>query len=222
MNNMNEMGKIMNKLYFYDGELDFDKLCINNILNNNMINFLILDGKFGHNANVKSFREFQKSFWDTNNCIILTNMTFFLDNIFWNEEEDKPEIYILKSEKWYNITDLTDKKIRKVHNIEKLYLSGLFDNILKIYSFMDYKTNKTIQLQKPIVINYSFHDNLFITDDDNNVFEINQFGKTIDRLRKNVEEELSIIYNNYYLEKDCNLDKGALEYKELFRTYLVE
>lgn len=50
------------------------------------------------------------------------------DNIWWNEEEHKFEIFFVEDGKLKNISEYTTRELRKAHNIEKLYLNGGLDD----------------------------------------------------------------------------------------------
>lgn len=48
---------------------------------------------------------------------------------WWNEEEQRFEIYIpTKKGKLKNIQEFTDRELRRAHNIEKMFLAGVFDD----------------------------------------------------------------------------------------------
>ncbi len=48
-------------------------------------------------------------------------------NYFYNEDTKRFEVYILRNNNLYNIHDLTEKEIRKAHNLYNMYWSGAFD-----------------------------------------------------------------------------------------------
>lgn len=50
-------------------------------------------------------------------------------DLWWNEKEDKFEIYFYKDGVLKNIQDLTVKKLMFGHNIERIYLNGGFKNL---------------------------------------------------------------------------------------------
>ena len=60
----------------------------------------------------------------------LTTCPTMLHSInWWNEEEQKFEIYIpTKKGKLKNIQEFTDRELRQAHNVEKLFLGGEFDD----------------------------------------------------------------------------------------------
>lgn len=62
---------------------------------------------------------------------IITNDTQFLDNMYcWNEEEKKCELYFLNVDTFNSYIhwcgDLTEREIRKTHNLRNLYIKGEF------------------------------------------------------------------------------------------------
>ena len=62
---------------------------------------------------------------------IPTILNLYNDNnepYWWNEKESKWEIYFIEDDKLKDIQEYTDKEIRKAHNIEKMYLVGVFDD----------------------------------------------------------------------------------------------
>lgn len=51
----------------------------------------------------------------------------FASTYFYNEETKRFEVYILRNNNLYNIHDLTEKEIRKAHNLYNMYWAGAFD-----------------------------------------------------------------------------------------------
>lgn len=83
-----------------------------------------LDGKEGLRYNVKYAEKIMNTFDDV---IFVTNMTYFLNNaIVWNQEVKMPMVWILVDGKWQHINSLTDKELRHGHNLEKMYINGVF------------------------------------------------------------------------------------------------
>ena len=61
---------------------------------------------------------------------ILTNSLVALSHEYgWNEAEGHTDIYIWRFDlnKYVRIDELTDKDIRKAHNVEKMYRAGVFN-----------------------------------------------------------------------------------------------
>lgn len=74
------------------------------------------------------------------NCTIYTNSIWALDNTYaWNEELGVPEIYMrdVDTQHWWRIDDLTDRELRRPHNIMKMYIANEFRN------FRDYSVKET-------------------------------------------------------------------------------
>lgn len=64
------------------------------------------------------------------NVAILSNSLVALSHEYgWNEREGHTDIYIWRFDlnKYVRIDELTDKEIRKAHNIEKMYRAGVFN-----------------------------------------------------------------------------------------------
>ena len=107
------------KIYFEDGELvtsgylPLDK-------------YYKVDATKGVSANIvrlDGLREFEPD------ATIYTNQIVALSNEYaWNEELQVPEIYIRAGEHmiFTRIDELTDRELRRAHNIAKMWLAGAF------------------------------------------------------------------------------------------------
>ena len=65
------------------------------------------------------------------NCTIYTNSLLALNNKYvWDDKNKVPELYVRDSKtvKFERIDRLTDKEIRKAHNLMQMYINGAFDN----------------------------------------------------------------------------------------------
>lgn len=63
-------------------------------------------------------------------AVVFTNAITALDNDYaWNDEKNCSEIFLWrdKEQAFVPIQSLTDKEIRKPHNIMKMYMAGTFD-----------------------------------------------------------------------------------------------
>lgn len=62
---------------------------------------------------------------------VYTNSLDAFSNFWcWSEEEKRPMIYIRDENKnWTIISELTNRELRRFHNLEKLYTSGEFGNV---------------------------------------------------------------------------------------------
>ena len=87
--------------------------------------FLLLSS-YGFASNCKKIAEL----YDKNpNTILITDCTYALTNeIAWNEEEQKPDIYLYnaKTGGFVFIGECTDRELRQGHNIEMMYRNGAF------------------------------------------------------------------------------------------------
>ena len=106
------------KIYFEDGELHRP----------NSINFTygyLIDAKYGYTMNVSLLRTIKRLH---NDATVYTNSLIALSNDFaWNEELGVSEIYLNRNGEFIRIDKLTDKELRKAHNILKMYIAGKFD-----------------------------------------------------------------------------------------------
>ena len=107
------------KIYFEDGELHRP----------NNIDFkykYIVDAGSGYSNNDALLRVIK---FTDNDASVYTNSLVALDNGFaWNEELKVPEIYLVRDDKFIRIDELTEKELRKAHNIMKMYMAGVFDS----------------------------------------------------------------------------------------------
>ena len=115
------------RIYFYDGDLK-NAAFPQSLYNNKVHTLNVVDGRYGPKANTEQLDETLK----LPRQFILTNSLIALSHKYgWNEEENHTDIYLYVEEldKYVRIDELTDKDIRYAHNIEKMYLSGVFDEI---------------------------------------------------------------------------------------------
>jgi len=90
------------------------------------VSVLSLDIEIGALGYKKAVENAKKSNYD---WYITTYPTILRSIDWWNEEEQKFEIYIpTKKGKLKNIQEFTDKEIRHAHNIENMFLGGVFDD----------------------------------------------------------------------------------------------
>ena len=113
------------KIYFYDGQLKNASFPYDlYLVNERMIS--IIDARFGPKDNIKRLEELQKR----KEQYILTNSLVALSHAYgWNWVENHTDIYLWveKQHKYVRLDELTDREIRCAHNIEKMYLAGVFD-----------------------------------------------------------------------------------------------
>ena len=105
------------KIYFEDGQLHRP----------NSIDFkyhYMVDAGLGFTQN-DAFLDFIKL--TDNNASVYTNSLVALDNrLAWNEELGVPEVYLVRDNKFVRIDKLTNRELRRAHNLEKMYISGEF------------------------------------------------------------------------------------------------
>lgn len=108
------------KIYFEDGEI---------VLSYNLgMDHYCLDAKYGVSENKKYLKELMEK---VPNAVLYTNSLIALDNQYvWNEELQVPELYIRskKDNEFHRVDELTNKCLRKAHNLAKMYLANAFDN----------------------------------------------------------------------------------------------
>ena len=107
------------KIYFEDGAL----------FRPHSIDFryrYIVEAGYGYTDNVDWLEDIRRiDYYST----VYTNSIIALDNKFaWNDELKVPEIYLVKDGEFVRIDKLTDKELRKEHNIMKMYMAGVFNN----------------------------------------------------------------------------------------------
>ena len=108
-------------LYFEDGHLsDTPQI--------GTLNYYSVDAGEGFTSCQKRLNYIQKEC--PNNAVVYSNSVYALSNYYcWNNETKRPEIYMRKNGKWTHILALTDRDIRRAHNLEKLYVNGAFNGV---------------------------------------------------------------------------------------------
>lgn len=113
-------------IYFEDGELT----CIEDLPYYENIYIKVDAAKgFSHCKNIlDTFKENEERLKFP--IIVYTNSLLALNNDYaWNDEYNVPEIYIRdKRRDFTRIDKLTQKALRKAHNIGKMYIAGAFRN----------------------------------------------------------------------------------------------
>jgi hypothetical protein len=109
----------MIKLYFVDGEITAK---ISRILYGQ--DSIYLTGLYGYSETLNQLKEL------TYVKIIISNLPYLL-NLFWSEESQRHEVYIWQEDlnDFKHISELTNKEIRKEHNIEKMFRNGAFGGL---------------------------------------------------------------------------------------------
>lgn len=104
------------KIYFEDGRLDNPPFCD-----------YAIDAAEGMRANISKLDIIKEK---EPNSVIYTNSIFTFDNTYaWDNELNRPEIYIRDSSgEFKNITEFTSRQLKEGHNLAKLYIAGEFDS----------------------------------------------------------------------------------------------
>lgn len=115
-------------VYFEDGKLIDDFLY--SLTGEELIK---IDAGMGYSNCRKKLRYINDNYpFDTR---VYTNSLDAFSNAWcWDEEVNKPQIYIRKNDdvyggEWVNITYLTDRELRRGMSLEKLYMNGEFSSV---------------------------------------------------------------------------------------------
>lgn len=112
------------KIYFEDGELvSSGYLPIDR--------YIVVNAGSGVHTNINVLNDIKEY---NPNAVVYTNSIFAFSNDYaWNEELEVPEIYIRAGEHmlFTRIDKLTEKELRRAHNLAKMYVAGAFDNHIK-------------------------------------------------------------------------------------------
>lgn len=110
------------KIYFED-----DQLC----LINSPAGAKIVDAQYGYYDNHRRLDLFNQV--SDENTIIYTNSLVALDNRYcWNDKKKCCDLYLRNiAGEWKPCQELTEREIRYGHNLEKLYVNGIFNTKLK-------------------------------------------------------------------------------------------
>lgn len=103
------------KIYFEDGKL-----------RHHIQECILIEASDGPSKNISYLKRIMK---ENPNAIIYTNSIFaFSSDYAWNEKLKVPEVYIRHGEylKFTRIDELTNKELRKAHNIGRMYIAGAF------------------------------------------------------------------------------------------------
>lgn len=108
------------KIYFEDGALKQDQQSAG-------VEYLYsIDAANGYKF-CRSMLEYTKYCYP--DCTIYTNSIIALSNNYcWNSAENVPELYLrdAKTKKFVRVDKLTDKEIRKPHNLMHMYINSAF------------------------------------------------------------------------------------------------
>lgn len=115
------------KIYFVDGYINED---IKNMVDVECgkDNYITLCEGQGYSSTENFINKIYYE-WEVEN--LLTNCIIALStNYCWNEELNIPEIYLWRHniKQFVRIDMLTEKELRRAHNIEKLYRTRVFDD----------------------------------------------------------------------------------------------
>ena len=91
--------------------------------------FFTVDARIGYSGCRKMLRHIQNNY--PFNTKVYTNSLDAFSNFWcWDDEKKMPMIYIRnKNNKWKLIQEMTDKELRIAHNLEKMYVNGVFCDV---------------------------------------------------------------------------------------------
>lgn len=117
-------------LCFVDGEIGINirNICKDFAEKQDLtFNFIVIDANYGF-TNCKEIIDTIKSY--PYECMVLTNQIGILSHEYgWREDLSEHErIFLFIDGNFINIQNLTDKELRKAHNIEKMYIANAFNN----------------------------------------------------------------------------------------------
>jgi hypothetical protein len=116
-------------IYFVDGEfIDVYWLAVLGLSKEDNIPYEIIDATHGVTQNLTRIKEIQNYPFTER---VITNSILLLNNEYgWNDESSTCEVYIYDhcSKEFINVQNLTDKEIRKAHNLAKMYVAGSFNS----------------------------------------------------------------------------------------------
>ena len=116
-------------IYFVDGEfIDVYWLAVLGLSKQDNIPYEIIDATQGVTQNLTRIKEIQNYPFAER---VITNSILLLNNDYgWNDESSTCEVYIYDhcSKEFINVQNLTDKEIRKAHNLAKMYVAGSFNS----------------------------------------------------------------------------------------------
>ena len=110
------------KILFYDGDIRW-WACPTSFSNYNRLN-----ASGGYTNNIKTLNLYRDKLGE--DTTILTNSLVALDHRYgWNEKENHTDIYFYVESKddFVRCDKLTEKEIRKEHNIMKMFMNGVFN-----------------------------------------------------------------------------------------------
>lgn len=128
------MNKMTNMLLFSQGnDLELELFAKNYINRYKDIykrlgieNFIIIKAGDGYLRNM----EIRDEVFGKEPVVVFSNDLYFLSNdFFWNDEENYPNIYMINPEDSHmvrNIQKMTEKELRRAHNLERMFRAGEF------------------------------------------------------------------------------------------------
>ena len=114
------------KILFYDGDLYW--WASPRALPTRFFNYNRLSAAWGYTNVIKTIDLYRERLGE--DTVILTNSIVALDHKYgWNEKEHHTDIYFYVKAKhdFVRCDELTEKEIRKGHNIMKMFMNGVFD-----------------------------------------------------------------------------------------------
>lgn len=110
------------KILFYDGDIRWWSRPTS------FSNYNRLDASWGYTDNIKTLDLYMEKLGE--DTIVLTNSLVALDHRYgWNEKENHTDIYFYVESKhdFVRCDELTEREVRRGHNIMKMFMNGAFD-----------------------------------------------------------------------------------------------
>ena len=109
-------------IYFEDGSLTNES--VYSITGEELIK---VDAAHGYTANYNKLVAIDKE-RDFNTRIYTNSLVALSNRWCWDEENKIPQLYIRnENSEWESITHFTDRELRQGHNLEKMYVNGVFN-----------------------------------------------------------------------------------------------
>lgn len=113
-------------VYFEDGSLIDENRSVDIV---DGAEFIRVDAGIGY-SNCRKMLRYIKDHFPFDIKVYTNSLDAFSNFWCWDDEKKIPMIYIKdKNGKWKLISELTTKELRMAHNLEKLYVNGVFCDV---------------------------------------------------------------------------------------------